>query len=235
MFGLAHGAVLLAPTEDALDHGPAGLGDAIADVTGGALVDGAGAAPAGLGRSIVLRDVRRDIHAAQGAHVISAIIGLVLAHRDAPATWSGLAFEHRLGSTPFGCAVGLRNYPCDGKTIAVLHDDMPHVAQPRLATASLAIKLGIRVAGRGMSVVLAALAMEVGTVVALVTILRLETLVRRPSLDQRAIDREMIVRQQRPDLRVIKQLGHELLQHLTALQAFPVLGESRRIPHPIVG
>lgn len=40
MLGLAHGAVLLAPPEDALDHGPAGLGDAIGDVAGGALVDG---------------------------------------------------------------------------------------------------------------------------------------------------------------------------------------------------
>ena len=85
MLGLAHGAALLAPAEEALDHGPAGLGDAIADVTGGALVDGAGPASAGPGRGIVLRDVRRDIHAAQGAHVISAVIGLVLAHRYAPA------------------------------------------------------------------------------------------------------------------------------------------------------
>src|SRR5580704_3861995 len=41
MPGLAHGAVLLAPSEDALDHCPAR--DAVADVAGGALVDGAGA------------------------------------------------------------------------------------------------------------------------------------------------------------------------------------------------
>lgn len=79
MLGLAHRAVLLTPTEDALDHRPASLGDAIADVTSGALVDGAGPAPAGLVRSIVLRDVRGDIDAAQGAHMISAVIGLVLA------------------------------------------------------------------------------------------------------------------------------------------------------------
>jgi hypothetical protein len=30
MFGLAHGAMLLAPSEDALDHRPAGLRHAIA-------------------------------------------------------------------------------------------------------------------------------------------------------------------------------------------------------------
>ena len=40
---LRMGAVLLAPAEDALDHGPARLGDAVADVPGRALVDGAGA------------------------------------------------------------------------------------------------------------------------------------------------------------------------------------------------
>ena len=54
------------PTEDALDHGPARLGDAVADVPGGALVDRAGAPPTGLGQGIVLGDVRRDVEAAQG-------------------------------------------------------------------------------------------------------------------------------------------------------------------------
>jgi hypothetical protein len=81
MPGLAHGAVLLAPSEDALDHCPARLGDAVADVAGGALVDGAGAPLAGLGQGVVLGDVRRDIEATQGDDVVAAVIGLILADR----------------------------------------------------------------------------------------------------------------------------------------------------------
>src|SRR5262249_3977916 len=84
--GLAHGTVLLAPAEDALDHGPARLGDAVTDVTGGALVEGAGAAPTGFALNIILRHVRRDVHLAERGHVIAAVIGFVLAARNGPAS-----------------------------------------------------------------------------------------------------------------------------------------------------
>jgi len=60
MLGLARGTVLLAQAKDALNHGPAGLRDTVTDVTGGALVDCAGAASASLGQSIILSDMRRD-------------------------------------------------------------------------------------------------------------------------------------------------------------------------------
>ena len=56
--------VLLAPTEDALDHGSARLGDVVADVAGRAFVNGAGPPQAGLGQGVVLGDVRRDVHSA---------------------------------------------------------------------------------------------------------------------------------------------------------------------------
>ena len=67
---------------------------------------------------------------------------------------------------------------------------MAHIAQPCLAADCLTVELGVGVAGRGMRVLLAGLAMEDGAVVVLVAILRLEALVRRPGLDQRAVDRE---------------------------------------------
>ena len=151
MLGLAHGAVLLAPAEDALDHGPARLGDAVADVAGGAFVDGAGAPPAGLGQGVVLGDVRRDVEAAQSGHVIAAVIGLVLADRDPATSSSGLALEQGLRGAPFGRAVGLADRAGDGQAMAVLHDRVAHVAQPGLATGRLAIELGVGIAGRGMA------------------------------------------------------------------------------------
>jgi hypothetical protein len=49
MFGLAHRAVLLAPAEDAFDHRPTRLRQAVALVPRGTSIDGALAALAGCG------------------------------------------------------------------------------------------------------------------------------------------------------------------------------------------
>jgi hypothetical protein len=44
----------------------------------------------------------------------------------------------------------------------------------------------------------------------------------------------MLVREQRLDLWMVQQPGHELLQDVAALQPLAVLGEGRGIPHRIV-
>src|SRR5258708_20450926 len=54
MFSLAHGAVLLAPSEDALDHRSARLRHAITLMPGGSFIDGTGALLAGFGDGLVL-------------------------------------------------------------------------------------------------------------------------------------------------------------------------------------
>ena len=77
MFGLAHRAVLLAPTEDAFDHRAARLRHAVAIMLRGASVDGAFPPLAGLGRAIVLRDMRRDVAGAKIGDMIGGVIGLV--------------------------------------------------------------------------------------------------------------------------------------------------------------
>src|SRR5215203_5776128 len=64
VFGLAHRAVLLAPTEDAFDYRATRLRHAIADMLRGASVDGALSPLAGLGRTIVLRHMRCDVTSA---------------------------------------------------------------------------------------------------------------------------------------------------------------------------
>src|SRR3982751_6326629 len=58
MFGLAHGAMLLAPPEDALDHRPARLRHGISPMPRGSFVDGAVAGLAGLGDGLVLCHMR---------------------------------------------------------------------------------------------------------------------------------------------------------------------------------
>ena len=59
MFGFAHGAVLLAPAEDAFDHGPTRLRHSVTGVPGGSPIDGA-LAPVGIA-AVVLGDVRRNV------------------------------------------------------------------------------------------------------------------------------------------------------------------------------
>src|SRR6185312_15885680 len=85
MLGLAHRAVLLAPAEDAFDHRPTRLRHAIAFVPRGASVDGAPTTLAGCGNAVVLRHMRRNIDGAQVGHMVSRVIGLIFAHRDAAA------------------------------------------------------------------------------------------------------------------------------------------------------
>ena len=66
------------------------------------------------------------------------------------------------------------------------------------------------------------------------SVLRLEALHRRPRRNLRAVDREVLVRQQPAKLLVIHQLGEELARHVGLEQPVAVLREHRRHPHRIV-
>ena len=58
-------------------------------------------------------------------------------------------------------AVSLGQSRIDDERVAVLHHQMPHVAEPGLFAGGFAEQLGIGVGGRGMRIVPALLAMEV--------------------------------------------------------------------------
>ena len=61
-------------------------------------------------------------------------------------------------------------------------------------------------------------------------VLRPEALHRRPGLDQRAVDREVLVREQRLDLRQPQKRGKELPRHLGLEQPVAIVREHRRMP-----
>src|SRR5664279_2180931 len=166
MLGFAHRAVLLAPTEDAFDHGAARLRHAIALMPRGAFVDGAATALAGFGRTIVLRHMRCDVAGAKIGHMIGRVIGLVFAGRDAAASVFTLDLEHDLRSAALGGAIGVRDHAGHGKPMPVLHDGVAHVGELGLPPGGLAVKTAVGIAGTRMRVVLALLAMEVRAVVA---------------------------------------------------------------------
>src|SRR5215208_575874 len=65
-------------------------------------------------------------------------------------------------------------------------------------------------------------------------VLRLEALHRSPRLDLRAVNREVLVRQQFTYLLVVKQLSQELARHIRLEQSVAVLREHSRHPYRLV-
>jgi hypothetical protein len=140
MLGLAHGSVLLAPTEDALGHRPARLRHAIARMPRGSLVDGAVAGLAGFGDGIVLRHMRRHVDGAKIGHMIGRVVRLVLTDRDAVAGSFAFGLQHDLRGPAFGGAIGVRDHAGHRQPMPVLHGGVAHIAKLRLPPGRLAIK-----------------------------------------------------------------------------------------------
>src|ERR1700730_13426389 len=95
MLGLLHRAVLLPPTEWALDHFAPLRRYAVSLARRCGVVDDGLALFAGLRRRIVLSHVGRDIHFAQILAVVLGVIGLVLANRRSFAGFARLGAKHR--------------------------------------------------------------------------------------------------------------------------------------------
>ena len=102
---------------------------------------------------------------------------------------------------------------------------MTHIAKLGLAALRLAIQAAVGIALAGVRFIAAPLVVEIRAVAFFRTVLWLEALERSPRLNQRAIDRKMLIRQQRLHARMIQQGLHEPLEHIAILQPLPVLGE----------
>jgi hypothetical protein len=125
--------------------------------------------------------------------------------------------------------------------MAVLGQEMPKVGKAAFLAVALAEEPRITVGGRGVSVVPALLAAEVRVAVpptARATVTAFapwpEALHRSPGLDQRAVDGEVLVREQPAHLGPVQHLGHEPRRHVALEQAVPVLRERRVVPYRIV-
>src|SRR5512147_3322560 len=113
-------------------------------------------------------------------------------------------------------------------------------AELALLAVALAEQSGIVVGGRAVGLVGALLALEIALAVAARrrrcarAVLRPEALQARPCLDQRAVDREMLVRKQPRDAGIVEHGGEELARDLAAQQPVSVLGEHADVPHLLV-
>src|SRR5271169_4343114 len=131
----------------------------------GSFVDGAVAGLAGFGDGLVLCHMRRHADGAKICDVIGGIVRLVLTGRDAAACGFASRLQHGLRSLAFGGAIGMRDPAGHRQPMPVLHGGVAHIAKLGLPSGGLAIKSAVRVAGAGMGVVLALLAMEVRAVI----------------------------------------------------------------------
>src|SRR6267154_1582364 len=115
----------------------------------------------------------------------------------------GIVLDHVERGRALCCAVGLGQPRIDDEAIAVLRHQMPHVAEFGLLAGTFAEQTSVRVGGREMRVVPALLAVEVALGVAptatmtfsrwrIAAVLRHKALHAGPSLDQGAIDREVL-------------------------------------------
>src|ERR1700751_662664 len=110
---------------------------------------------------------------------------------------------------------------------------MPQIGELGRLARTLAVQPSIGVGGRGVRLIAALLAVKIPLTIAsgsrrfAAPILGTKALHAGPRLDKRAVDREMIVRQQNLDRLLIPQRGYELPANFTLNQALTVLGKHR--------
>src|SRR6516165_11250079 len=194
MTGLAQSSRRLGPSEDLLNAFAPAAADRVTGMAGGAAVDRR-APVAG-----VLGDMRRGVALAQCCDEAGSIVGLVGADRDAAVARPRLGHGQR--RLALGRAGGRGQPRIDHQTIAILHHHVPYIGQLCRLTQPLAIEPRIRIAGRGVRLIAALLAVKIALAIATrrrrfaATVLRAEALHAGPGFDQRAVNREMLARQE---------------------------------------
>jgi hypothetical protein len=188
-FGLGQAAHALHPAKgflNALAHFQAGL---VAFLPLGAAING---------RVLVFgRDMRSNFESAAAFDKGLAVVTFVGPHGD-PLALVGPASQHGQCRFSFGGAAGLGHFHIHYQTVAVLHQDVAHVAQTGFVTLGFFVQPGIGVCGAGVGVVAALLAFEVDLGVAplrwrAAVVFALEAFVRSPGINQRAVHAEVFV------------------------------------------
>src|SRR5262245_18700054 len=228
---LPHQSDCLEPAEDLLDALAAFLTDRVRGMTCHSRVDRA--------VTHLLGDVRRRVSIAESFHKGSRVVRLIAADRDSLRSWN--LVQELKGDRAFGRPRGLTEPCAHGQAVAVLHDYVAHEAQLGFVTLSLAKQTSLRIRRGLVCLVTSLLPMEVhGRVTRIVRrlllreTLLLEALQRRPSLDQRAVHRKVLVGGKSSRACLRQHLLEEKRRNVALPQSVAVLREDRGVPHPIV-
>lgn len=228
--GLPHSTYGLHPAEDLFDQLPLSLARAIARVPGRPSVDRA---------AHLLRHVRRRSDLAHLLHEPVDVVCLVGSAGDRRAARYGL--KHPMRRVPLRGPRRVADAGVHDEPVAILHQSVCHVAELRSDCATLPIHPGVGIGRGSMRVVLSLLSPEVDLGIAPATrrldvpvILGPEALLARPRLDQRPIDREVLVGKKMSLPRLVQHLREERCRDLPPEKSIPVLAEYRGYPHGIV-
>ena len=132
--------------------------------------------------------------------------------------------DHQQRRISLGVSIGFGQIGSHDQATAIFHQRVPQITQPRLATGTFAVQLGVGVGLGLVSLIAALVAVKVFSIFG-PTIFALKTLLRGPGFDQRAIHREVLIGQVR--LRYFQYPLEEALGNGVLQQPVAVLGEHR--------
>lgn len=191
----------------------------------------------------VLRYVRPDLERAQFFDEVGGIVAPVRAERDRLGpVCEGL--DHLEGSQPFGMTLHAGEPGIDEQARAVLHEAVAEEAQLRLHARALLVEHRIGIGAARMGGVRALLPVKIGgriaaaavscAVVPIIILLRTKALHARLGFDERAIDAEMLTREQLAHTRLLEDRDQKLRRDFPCQQPVAVLGKGRMVPHRLV-
>jgi site-specific DNA recombinase len=208
------------------------LTDGVADVTGGAAVDGT-PPPAG-----VLCHVRRDLSLSQIGNAGFGVIPLVGAQRLEAETALTRLFDQLWHGCPFCSPSRLTQLKVHQQSVPILHQRMAHEGQMRLFAFTLLGQQRFGIGRALMRRVRAFLAMEVHGWITRISRRRLvrgwlvlgtKAFEAGRRFNQGAIDSEVIIAQQTQPSRLAHHLIEEPLGDAVLEQPSAILGEHRRV------
>ena len=222
---LPNRAGLLEPSEALLDQPSPAQADRVAGMPGGSAIHVRAAS------LLVLRYMRGHVERPGGGDEVLGVVSLVGTDGDTPQAAFLLRFQQQQSGFALGIAIGLGGHRGGDQAVTVLHQRMAEIGQMRLLAVALLVEPGVRIGGRSMGLVRALLTVEVRAV-AIGAVLLTEALLRCPGLDQRPIDGEVLIAHEA--LRLVVDLGKELLRHLAGEQSVAVLRKHGVIPHRVI-
>ena len=186
----AHG---LEPAKDLFHLFALALTNRIAPMPGGALVDDTG---------LLAREMRSYSMVAQFLNQFFAVVTFVGAQRDSLPAWNLL--YHRQRRLRFSASGSSGYAAVDRQPVAILHQHMAGVTELGLFAFPLARHEGLRIGSGLVGIVAAPFAMKVHARIARIVgrglgvrvVFALKALLPCPRLDQGAVDREVLIREQ---------------------------------------
>lgn len=142
--------------------------------------------------------------------------------------------DHGLGRLALSVAISCGDHGVGNQPMTVVSEGVAHVAQPT-GVVAFAVKPSIGIGAGLVRVIAAAFAFEVAAVAAIVTaVFTTEAFVTSPSLDECAVNAEVLAREQAFVLGLLQHEIEELDDGVMLDQTFPILGKYGGYPDGIV-